>query len=94
MILNAHQRELPKPGEHRVISRDHFIHVLSDGQKRVLSLLAEGLTVRQAAQRMGTSVSSVKSMVFRAKAFYEVPTTAAAVARWVREQMVKNHPGG
>ena len=57
-------------------------------EREVLSLLAEGLTTQQIAERLGVSTRTVEGHVARILLKLDARTRAAAVARALREGLI------
>jgi len=63
-------------------------------QRRVISLMAQGYTMRQTAERLRTTSDSVKGHVFRSRALLGAENSAHAVAIAVSLGIVDKVPPG
>lgn len=77
--------ESPALAHERLRSRETpSMAVLSDHERQVMDLCADGLSTREVARIMGTSVSSVKTYIGRVMRKFDVDTRREAIALWSR----------
>jgi DNA-binding NarL/FixJ family response regulator len=68
------------------IDVSHWLMHLSPRQRQILTLIAEGMSDKEIACRLGVSARTVDSHLQRLYQRHDVHTRAALVARWLRDE--------